>query len=169
MTNSYDEIEEFLPEVAGRVASESYDFLKCPTALDRMGPYHKQDVIAALIATECVISKAAILLNRSRHRVRDYIYGNRDVLLWFDDVREGNLDIIEHNHVKAALLGDLGAGRFILTTLGKDRGYSTRLEQTGKDGVPLLPPTLDFTGLSTPALKELRALGVRIPEEGNAG
>lgn len=155
-----DDIEEFLPEVTARVAAEEYNFTKCATALDRNGPYHKQDVIAALLSTEGTLSRAAMLLGRSRARLRDYVYRNPDVLTWFDDLKEGSIDIVEHHHMKAAVNGDLGAGRFILTTLGKDRGYSTRLEQTGKNGVPLLPPTLDFTALSTKALKELRELGV---------
>ena len=45
-----------------------------------------------------------------------------------EDCREQVLDKAEENIFEAAEKGDLAACRFILSTLGKARGYSTRKE-----------------------------------------
>jgi len=111
-----------------------YDFKTCLTAIDNIGPYFKEDVIAAIYHSRGHLGEMAYLLNRNRARVRDYVFANRDVKEVFDNIRETSVDYIERSHMTAALMGDAQAERFTLTTLGKGRGYTTRVEATGEDG-----------------------------------
>ncbi len=115
---------------------EAY-FDVCSTRLDRYGPYHKDDVLAAIVFTQGNYSEMARLLGRKRTGVRDYVLGNPDVKEVFDDTREGLLDAVETSVFKSAIDGDGPSQRFILSTLGKDRGFTTRAEHTGKSGGPL--------------------------------
>lgn len=138
------EIEQFIDEVREQVASEKYNFDKCATRLDRDGPYHKEDVVAAILAAEGSFVDAARLLGRQRTRLRDYVYRNPDVLEFFDDFLEGQIDLIERNFMKAAVEGDLGASWKILSTRGHQRGYgrpAQSVDLTSTDGSMTPKPT----------------------------
>jgi hypothetical protein len=111
-----------------------YDFTKCETRNNGKGPYFKKDVIAAAIYTGGVYAEMARLLGRSRGRVKEYVEGNPDVADVLDEVRESALDYLEQGVVVSALMGDQQDRRFVLQTLGKNRGFTTRSEHTGKDG-----------------------------------
>lgn len=130
-------IDSFLDDVEQRVARDIYDFVNCPTVKDRLGPYHKQDVVAAILKHGGLISGAARELSRSRSGFDRYIKTNRDVFEYWSDIRESNIDILERNVMREALGGDLGACLFLLKTIGKGRGYSSRQEHTGKDEGPI--------------------------------
>lgn len=53
------------------------------------------------------------------------------------EVDENLLDVAESNVVSALSEADMKTTRWYLERKGKDRGYVTRQEQTGKDGTPL--------------------------------
>ena len=136
---------------------EAYDFAHCQTRADRSGPYNKFDVTAAILATRGNFTEMALLLGRRRNAVRDYVYANLEVKDVLDEIREIWLDEAESKHNSLAKAEDGPALRFILGTLGKDRGYSSRIEQTGRDGAPiqLQTITLDVSKLS---IEQLRAI-----------
>ena len=114
-----------------------YDFESCWTANNRSAPYSEQDVVAAMLVTTGNYSRMAMLLNRSRAGVVRYCQGNKDVMDLRAEVREGFLDEVEDQHMKSALAGDKDARKYFLSTLGKNRGYTVRVESTGKDGEPI--------------------------------
>lgn len=138
--------------------AEEYDFAGCLTRMDRMGPYHKPDVIAAIHKTLGDFGQMAQLLGRKRQAVRDYVLGNLDVKDVLDEVNETVLDAVETTCRSMALAGDGPSVRFLLKTLGKDRGYVTRVENTGKGGEPLEAKlTFDWSKLSKDQLRAVRS------------
>lgn len=136
-----------------------YDFNNCPTRVDRNGPYFEQDVVAAIIATEATLSEMAMLLARQRQRLRDWILRNPLVLDFMMDFREGQIDLIERNYFRSALMGSEAAAKSILFSLGKNRGYTTSSElavskqvETPDDG------GMDLSKLSEEEILQLEAL-----------
>jgi hypothetical protein len=143
------------PKLLDPEFSNSYDFNTCWTANNRDGPFHDVDVAAAFVASSMNLSGAARLLNRSRRSLELYILRHPLLSEFVAEMEAGFLDAVEHLHRHAALTGDLQTQRFFLTTKAKNRGYVVRNETTGKDGEPLLPPTVDWTQVSTEAMEEL--------------
>lgn len=118
-------------------APEDYDFENCETRLNKFGPFNKIDVLFAAAATLGSLQEMAELLGRRRNSVKEYLTANPDVREYVEDVKEGSVDKLESAEIRNALAGDPTSRRFILQTLGKNRGYTTRTEQTGKDGGPI--------------------------------
>jgi hypothetical protein len=114
----------------------SYNFGVAPTRLDPKGPYYKEDVVAALLSTEFNLGRTAQLLGRSRASLSNYVASHADVKEVYDDAREALIDDAEHTVSQSLRRGDSTDARYVLSTLGKDRGYTTRQETTGKDGGP---------------------------------
>ena len=133
----------------------AYDFENCQTRLDRNGPYHLQDVLVALFVSGGQITVAAAMLGRKSIKLRNYLLSNSDARDFRDEMTESVLDAVERSHNYAAITGDGAAQRFILSTLGKNRGYTTRVENTGKDGAPIQTENVDLTKLSDEQLSRL--------------
>lgn len=68
------------------------------------------------------------------------------------DEREMILDMSETTILKSVKEGDTGSAKWLLSTLGKDRGYVERQELTGKDGAGV-----DITVQFVPATKQKNA------------
>jgi len=116
-----------------------YDFINCPTRINHNGPYHPDDVIAAIRLSRGNFYEMSRLLGRRRNAIRDYVYANLMIKDVYDEVREGIIDQAEKTLQQIALEDrDPASLRFLLSTLGKDRGYSHRVEATGEDGSPLV-------------------------------
>lgn len=113
---------------------QDYDFNTCRTRIDRDGPYHEEDVIAAIHVTGGVFGAMARLLGRKRQSIKDYVYRNPAVLAEFENYRESCIDEVERGVMISALLGDAASQRFVLSTIGKDRGYTTKTEHSGAGG-----------------------------------
>jgi len=148
--------------------AEDYDFENCPTRMDRHVPYHKPDVAAAIYKTGGIFAHMAYLLGRRRNRIREYVISNPDLMDMMEEVRDSAIDVIEDNVINQAVKGDAQQGRFILQTLGKDRGYSSRSETTGRDGGPIdmRHATVDPSKLDDETIKKL--LDARDSSESNA-
>ena len=144
-------------------ALTAYDFTNCVTRLDHMGPYDKRDVIAAILATRGNFTEMGSLLGRRRNAVRDFVLANLDVKDVLDEIRECFLDEAEEKHNALAQAEDGPALRFILGTLGKDRGYTSRVEQTGRDGaaIQIQAITLDVSKLSIEQLHAIKDAAIR--------
>lgn len=136
---------------------EEYDFANCRTRRNRNGPYYMPDVVAAILKTNGNFAQMSLLLGRRRQQVRDYVYANIETMDLIQEVRESILDEAEATLQRLALQGDGPSLRFLLQTLGKDRGYTTRVEQTGPGGGPVESRvTIDPSKLSTEELRALR-------------
>lgn len=114
---------------------ESYNFVECDTRTK--GVFHPQDVVAAILLTGGMYKDMVPLLGRPRHSIRDYIQSNEDIRLIWEEIQDGKLDDLEKGIFNSALAGNETDRRFLLSTLGKNRGFSTRTEATGKDGGPI--------------------------------
>jgi len=74
------------------------------------------------------VTRAAQIVGVHRRAVTRWLAANPKLREIVEDSRDQLIDTAEHNLFEAAEKGDLAACRFILTTLGKARGYSTRKE-----------------------------------------
>lgn len=116
---------------------EEYDFTNCQTRVEHWGPYNKTDVIYAMWVAKGNWAEMSRLLGRRRRSVMDYCNAQPDLVELREELREGLVDYVETKQFEAALAGNDAAGRFLLETLGKGRGYTKRAEVTGPDGKPL--------------------------------
>lgn len=81
------------------------------------------------------LTMAARDLGMARSALKTRIDNNPELRLALDDLREGVVDVAETNMFKRVYGGaDPGAERFVLSTLGKSRGYTQSVAGTGKDG-----------------------------------
>jgi hypothetical protein len=133
----------------------NYDFENCWTRVSEDRTYHDVDVAAAYLAAKMSLSDAARLLGRSRRSLELYIARSRLLSDMVSEMEAVFIDRVELLHRHAALSGDLATQRFFLTTKAKDRGYVVRNETTGKDGEALVPPSVDWSKVSTGTMKEL--------------
>lgn len=131
---------------------ESYPFNKCKTYIDPIGPIYEKDAFAALVHANGNMSKAAGLLNRSRDALRRWLKHRPDFIEMVTSMEDSMLDSVEEVLHSQALSGDPAQVRFVMSTKGKNRGYSTRVENTGKDGAEL-----DFGRIASARITEERA------------
>ena len=115
----------------------NYSLDDCYTLRDQEGAILDLDVAVALIRHDGNVTRVANQLLRSRRAIDTYI--SRDIALV--DLKEDLYDMfVDDAEEKAKALtraGDIGLLKFMLQTLGKKRGYVTRVEATGKDGKDL--------------------------------
>lgn len=70
-----------------------------------------------------------------RSKVQDKVNQHPELLKLLSDLRETVVDQAESNQSKRVFAGDDPASeRYILSTLGKDRGFNQGVSGTGKDG-----------------------------------
>lgn len=130
------DITKIIDDTVERLYQSEYNFQKCATRADRNGPYHIEDVVAAIVHSSGCLVEAAKLLGRRRVRLREFIWRTPEILEFFEDLFEGNLDLIERNYIQEALSGDLKVAKHILSTKGRNRGYGTQ------GGVVTLDPSV---------------------------
>ncbi len=117
--------------------ADNYDFTNCYTKCNPGKPYNSRDVAAAIYVTKGCYSNMAKLLGRRRNGVKYFVEGNAGLRELFNETLESTIDILQSDVVDSAIKGNEQDRRFVLTTLGKGRGFSTRIENTGKDGEPI--------------------------------
>ena len=94
-------------------------------------------IASTLLKCEGNLAATARKLKMRRNTLRDRISTSPDLVVIASDQREGVIDDAETNIFMAAKLGDLPACKFVLSTIGKDRGYGQRSEVTGIGGGPI--------------------------------
>jgi hypothetical protein len=87
-------------------------------------------LIEALKGSGGILSKVAQKLGVSWHTVEKRIAKNPAALEAFNAEREFLKDMAESTIVKAISQGDVGAARWVLSTLGRSRGYGEKVEVT---------------------------------------
>jgi hypothetical protein len=102
----------------------------------------EDSVREALIANRGNISKVALSLEKMRSQVALFISIRPEFIVLRDSLREAIVDKAEDNIFAAVENGDVGQSNFVVSTLGKNRGWSNRLETTGADGKDLAPPQI---------------------------
>ena len=95
--------------------------------------YTTAQVIEALQQTRGIMSLAARLLGCTRWTIYNYIERHPTVKQAYEEQRQTIVDLAEGQLVKKLDAGEWPAIKFILATLGRDRGYVERQELTGAD------------------------------------
>lgn len=94
-------------------------------------------VAEALMKHHGVLSQAAEACGCSRRALYVFIEKNPELEEVRAEARDGIMDVAE-NHIHTAVkIGDMKTVRWFAERMGKDRGYVTRVEETGKDGAPM--------------------------------
>lgn len=97
----------------------------------------KANVTEALQRHSGILLHAATALGVSRQSVYNFIQKHPELEEVRREAVEGLIDIAE-GHLKVSLTdGDMKSIRWYLERQGKNRGYTTRVEQTGAEGGPL--------------------------------
>lgn len=147
----------FIPEGYETLDYHNYDFNRCLTRQDRLGPFDEEDVVAAILSARGAVGIAAGYLGRSRSALMRWLKANSRILAIVEDYKATQLDAVEVNTMDSAIYKDDGADRrFLLQTIGKERGFSSRQEMTGKDGAPLA--LADLSQMSNGQLRKLKDL-----------
>lgn len=95
------------------------------------------DVAAALVRSEGNISKAARDLSIRRSSLKTRIDTHPELQVLLMDLRDEIIDVAEDNVFKDVKAGDGGASRFVLSTIGKERGWVTRQENANKEPIEI--------------------------------
>jgi hypothetical protein len=82
------------------------------------------DVVKTLIEARGNLALAARLLGRSRQSIVAFVDREPACQHLIRELRNTLLDDAEHNYARAVEHGNLEASKFVLTTFGKDRGYT---------------------------------------------
>lgn len=117
--------------------ADAYNFEACWTRNHPDDPIRKIDLVAALYFTRSNLYKCALLLRRTRKHLTAYLERNIDLQEVRFEILDGTLDQLESDVITSALAGDGQDRRFVLSTLGKDRGFSTRAQVTGPNDGPV--------------------------------
>ena len=130
--------------------------------------YTTTQLIEAIRGTYGIKTAVAQALGCTRQTVDNYIGRYPTVESAYEEEREKLLDLAESKFAEQIAAGEWPAIRFALATLGKQRGYSEKLDVEGQldltsGGKPLKP---DFSEMSD---DELRAALSRHPEGGTSG
>lgn len=100
-------------------------------------PLGVDEILVALYENGNSIYRAAEALDRKRSTIQAIIDREPTLKLYLDDHRETRVDKAEEIIDVAIEAKDLGIAKMVVVHQGKNRGWSTRTEQTGKDGSPL--------------------------------
>lgn len=143
------------PDLARPEYIEAYDLSGCFTVRDERGVILDLDVAVALLKFEGNITRVATALGRSRRVMATYISRDPQLVELQEDIEDMFLDEVEEIAKNNARKGDGGLMKFVLQTLGKKRGYVTRVETTGKDGAPVnVQFFIPENGRETPVTEE---------------
>ena len=110
-------------------------FAPCQKKKRRVGPPATQkQILEALERNGGVIAEAARELDYATMSLRAMISKDPVLKRYRKEHIEVLLDEAERGLLEKVRAGDMKAIRFALSTVGRSRGYSERLELTGKDG-----------------------------------
>lgn len=98
----------------------------------------KRELLIALKASLGIISTACEKAKVSRQSYYNYCRDDVDFKLAVDDIIDRTGDFVEGKLLKKIEGGDTTATIFYCKTKLKNRGYVERVENTGKDGEPLV-------------------------------
>lgn len=107
--------------------------------------YTEEEVYKVLEAVEGNVAAAARELETKRGKLKEFIDSKPALVALLTDLREEIVDIAEGNIFRAVKdKADLGMSMQVVSTLGKNRGWTNRQELTGKDDKDLVPTAIVF-------------------------
>ena len=118
--------------------------------------YDKDVMIRLLRENKGLISVVSRKMGCSPRTIDNYAKRYPEVAEALDDARREIVDLAEAKLLKAISDGEPWAIRLVLVTLGKNRGYVERVEQSGPGGLPIQheigPPIIREVIVNIPAL-----------------
>lgn len=102
--------------------------------VDRSVSYTDADIATWLLEHKGNISAVARQLNTRRKYIADRVERRPELKELLEEIRQTVIDKAEQNVFVSVESGDLGESRYVLGTIGKDRGYVARVE-TNKDPI----------------------------------
>lgn len=124
----------------------------------------------AIRTSRGILAAAARSLGCERETVVNYCKRYPTVQAAYDEQREVLVDIAESQLIKQVDAGTEWGVKWVLATLGKDRGYVTRQENTGKDGAAIVHEVEHHGGVDVRAIdyrQSVRLLAAPKDEPGN--
>lgn len=125
---------EKYPDLLNEEYVETYNLEVCHTNTEKDGPILDLDVAVALIRYQGNLTNVARKLARSRRVIETYISREPKLRELAEDLQEQFIDLTEDKLRGLVVAGDPSSVRYVLSTLGKKRGFVTRNEVSGKDG-----------------------------------
>jgi hypothetical protein len=117
-------------------------------------------IIKAIKDSRGLIAVAARKLGVSRRTIYNRMEKSEEIREALDEARDFVLDVGQAKLYQAVEQGESWAVQYLLNTLGKSRGFTTRQEVTGRDGGPIQHE--DVTDTRDKIAKKLDAVGGRI-------
>lgn len=108
-----------------------------PKKPGRKPKHTKAGIMRAVRGCGGIYTNLAARLSVTRETAVKYIREDEDLRLAFQQEREAMIDRAENKLADQIDSGEQWAVKFILATLGKNRGYTERHEVTGADGEPV--------------------------------
>lgn len=108
----------------------------------------KEQLIQAVDKSSGIVSHVAAILQIDTRTVKRYLSMIPEAQAAFEDAKGITIDLAESELLNIMQNREhprqFDALVFVLKTIGKERGYTERVEQevTGKDGAPLAPPSI---------------------------
>ena len=90
--------------------------------------YTQKQLVDALTQARGIKAAAARALHCTRWTINRYIQRYPAVRIAYDDALQSSIDLAYSKLVDLVEQGDWSAIRFLLTTLGRDRGFTERFE-----------------------------------------
>lgn len=90
-----------------------------------------QDYADAIRRARGLLSYAADILEITPQALYQYVDAHPELHDVIDEARKKTLDKAEHNLLTKIDEGDVGVSQFILSRLGRNRGYGEKVEQSG--------------------------------------
>jgi hypothetical protein len=94
-------------------------------------------IITAIRDSRGLIAVAARKLGVSRRTIYNRMEKSEEIREALDEARDFVLDVGQAKLYQAVEAGESWAVQYLLNTLGKERGFTTRAEVTGKGGGPI--------------------------------
>lgn len=115
--------------------------VKKTTAKSAIDKSTEKKTLEAIKGSSGIISNIARKLGLSWHATEDRIKKYPSTLKAFQDEREGILDAAESTIVTAINNGDTGSAKWLLSTIGRKRGFTEKqeIELTGGINVTISP------------------------------
>lgn len=146
---------------------EGYDLSTCPTVRDPEGLILSLDVAVALLKADGHIAAVAAALGRSRRVIDTFIQRDLNLSELLEDIQETFLDDAEAKAKALARSGDGGVLKYMLSTIGKRRGYVTRTETVLPNGGVTVQFFLPTNGRETQEV--IDGTFSRVPQVGHEG
>jgi hypothetical protein len=104
---------------------------------------NEKKTLAAIKNSAGIISSIAKRLDVDWHTAESYIQKYPSTLAAFADEREGILDMAEATILTAIKSGDTGSAKWILSTIGRKRGYTEKQEIEHSGNVSIIATPTD--------------------------